>query len=82
MTIYWEQCDICELHTVTKECTLNGNTSVCPHCCIACPRRALCPRPVWFPTRKPARPTTKAKEARVTNKEKILEELLKKLEHH
>lgn len=77
MTIYWERCDFCGQHNATRECTMFPELYVCPHCCLSCMKRGVCPNPAWKfsfelkPTPRPAR--------RATGKEALLD-LLSKLE--
>ena len=79
MTIYWERCSICGKHHIVKQCTLIPELLVCPQCCIICPRRRVCPKPVWDIEIKPVI----KRRATVTRKreaEKVLMDLLSRLE--
>jgi len=78
LTIYWERCSVCGDYHVLKQCTLDDDLMVCPYCCIGCPRRNVCHKPVWFPG---LRPSVKA-EARPRRREaeKIILDLLSRLE--
>ncbi|OYT41055.1 MAG: hypothetical protein B6U89_00010 [Desulfurococcales archaeon ex4484_58] len=76
MTIYWEQCSLCGRYHSTRQCTLNPDVMVCVYCCISCPVRNKCPKPVWrFEFEKPVTPKPIPDE-----KKKLMEELLSKLE--
>ncbi len=87
MTIYWERCDICGRHLPTKTCWLHPELSVCPHCCLLCPERNLCPNPAWFPTLRlsevrveaGASSSDRGSGMSVEEKRRKLEELLRKL---
>ena len=83
MTFLWDRCDVCGRARPTRTCWLYPDRNACPYCCLACPERAQCPNPVWFPNlvtrverprRQPARPQ------RVSEAARALEELLKRLE--
>ncbi len=76
MTIYWEQCSICGLHRPTRTCTMDEELMVCPHCCFVCPRRNICPNPVW----KFDLSISKSKRIRRSEAQKVLMDLLSKLE--
>lgn len=81
MTIYWERCSICSRYHVVKECVLYNDLIVCPHCCISCPYRDKCPRPIWL-IKVPVRKPVEAKKPVVMKKraEKILLDLLSRLD--
>lgn len=79
MTLLWEVCGICERPAITKSCSVDPETSVCPHCCVACTMRRECPRPSWLPevrAEAPRRPVRRVAD----EKTRILEDLLKRLE--
>jgi len=76
MTIYWERCSICGLHRPTRTCVMDEELMVCPHCCLACPRRNVCPNPVW----KFEIPARKMKKTKKSEAQKVLMDLLSKLE--
>lgn len=80
MTIYWERCNICGANRPVFACTLHPDIQVDLQCCIACPTRKKCPRPVWTisglyqaPTREPS--SHLAQKAPVSEREKILRDL-------
>ncbi len=75
MTIYWERCSICGRYHVLKQCTLNQDLLVCPHCCIACPKRSICHKPAWYAKLAVKTVAKPKKEA-----EKVFLELLDMLE--
>ncbi len=75
MTIYWERCGVCGRHKPTRRCTLNPELRVCPRCCLACPKREVCPRPAWFPTIQ----VQARRRVSPSDKERLLEELLSRL---
>jgi hypothetical protein len=76
VTIYWERCSICGKYEFVKQCTLHPELMVCPHCCLTCPLRSKCPHPAWYP--KLGRHAEK--EAKREEMEKIISDLLSKLE--
>ncbi|MGC8953871.1 MAG: hypothetical protein ACP5N5_04035 [Desulfurococcus sp.] len=78
LTIYWERCDVCGYYRPVKQCTLFQNLLVDAVCCISCPKRSECPRPVWrveAVLEKPAQPRLASPEER----RRLLMELLGKL---
>ncbi len=82
MVMYWSRCDICGKYIVVSECTLTPGLNVCPHCCvlICVYRENLCQSPIWLPELKAklkTMATVTRKEERV---EKVLMDLLKRLE--
>lgn len=79
MTIYWERCSVCGRYHVVKQCTLNGDLLVCPHCCITCPKRDSCPKPAWVIEVKKV-VSVKKPVAQKKHAEKVLLDLLSKLE--
>lgn len=80
MVIYWSRCEICGKYIVSRECTLIPGVNVCPHCCVLfCENRlTLCRSPIWFP--EITRPTRARKGGEKEKVEKVLMDLLKKLE--
>ncbi|KSW12346.1 hypothetical protein CF15_06290 [Pyrodictium occultum] len=78
MSIFWERCSICGRHYPVKQCWLHSERNVCPYCCLACPERSICPKPVWFP--KLRRLYARRRQEERTEAKKALEELLKRLE--
>ncbi len=80
MTIYWERCSICGRYHAVKQCTLNPDIMVCPHCCLACPLRSKCPKPVWYPEIREKHRVPQAKKAGERGEaQKVLMDLLSKL---
>lgn len=75
MTIYWDQCDVCGRHHVTRQCTLHSGVEVCIHCCFACIEREFCPKPVWI--FESERRVQQAKS--LEDKKKLMQELISKL---
>jgi len=80
LVIYWSRCDICGKYIIVRECTLASGVSVCPHCCILfCDNRGgLCRAPAWYPE-IPQKTKLRGKEEK-EKVEKVLMDLLKKLE--
>ncbi|ALL01086.1 hypothetical protein Pyrde_1038 [Pyrodictium delaneyi] len=79
MSIFWERCSICGRHRPLRQCWIHSDRNICAYCCIACPERKVCPKPVWFPELREPRITRDRSEERVEAR-KALEELLKRLE--
>ncbi|WFO75778.1 hypothetical protein J4526_02635 [Desulfurococcaceae archaeon MEX13E-LK6-19] len=82
MTIYWERCSICSRYHAVKQCVLYSDILVCPHCCVICPKRSTCPKPVWEIELREKK-LVEAKKPVVQQKkraEKVLLDLLSKLE--
>ncbi len=77
MTIYWERCSICGRYHAVKQCTLYNDVLVCPHCCLTCPKRNECPKPVWYAEIKPI---VKKAVPRRKEVEKVFMDLLSMLE--
>lgn len=82
MVMYWYRCSICGKYTVTLGCTLSPLDQVCPACCILyCSRRgSMCKSPAWFPGLEKLITGTKNKPTEKERVEKVLLDLLKKLE--
>ncbi len=82
MVIYWSRCDICGKYIVVSECTLTPGLNVCPHCCvlICMYRENLCRTPVWFPKLKAKVKAMEAVSRKEERIEKVLMDLLKRLE--
>ncbi|MMZ65832.1 hypothetical protein D1872_282670 [compost metagenome] len=79
MTIYWERCDFCGRYEPVKQCTLYPDLMVCIHCCLSCPKRKICPKPVWFIEFKIKTISKPGKIAKEADKTKVFQELLSKL---
>ncbi len=77
MTIYWERCGLCMKHKPARQCSMEPALMVCASCCVICPRRSTCPRPVWLRELGVVKPVEARAEP--SEREKILEELLSRL---
>ncbi len=82
MVMYWYRCSICGKYTVTLGCSLSPLDQVCPTCCILyCNKRGLaCKSPVWFPELEKSSRPVRGKATEKERVEKVLLDLLKKLE--
>ena len=77
MTIYWERCGLCMKHRPSRQCGMDNSLMVCASCCVVCPKRSVCPRPVWLRDLGVAQVAERGAEP--SKREKILEELLSRL---
>ncbi|MET1160773.1 MAG: hypothetical protein ABWW65_07425 [Thermoprotei archaeon] len=80
LTIYWERCSVCGRYEPTRQCTMHNELMVCPHCCISCPLRSICPRPVWKLEIRVEKPVVAKTGIREDIKKKLMDELFSKLE--
>ncbi len=67
----------------TLTCWLHPERQVCSSCCLMCSERNRCPKPVWFSELKlksMEEVTVKEKKVAEEKIQKVLEELLGKLE--